>query len=659
MRALVALSLLLLSAPAEAQFNSYNGVFALNNQSFALRGTPTILSGGTGYAVNDTITLACTATGTPVVRPTLSVSSVASGVITGITVTNAGVSTILPSSDTPATLNGGCTYTQYSTSGSGSGATFSGVLSFIPGGVFGGGTITAGTTPITGTCTSGQYLYNASGIIACQTLSGGGNVSNSGTPTNGQIAIWATATTISGTTLGTNVYSALQAALNGSGGLVGYSGALGTPTTGNLANTSGYAASNLTGTALPAAITTASGLTTVALGTLASGAVTAAYTCPNATTSTLGCAEAGTGLLASGGVFSVNYGTTTGSALQGGGSLGTPSGGNLSNTTNYSAANLASGVIPSSATINNSNWAGTVLSVANGGTGTASPGLIAGTNITSITGTWPNQTINASGGGGGISGPGSVTANNIVTWSTTTSVLDSGNAFGTSGATVGLNNGNNTLSGAVAHTGSVAFTGPGATAATNSTTIMGGTTAPTMGGSFLGALAIGGTYTWPTLTTQQGLINVSATNGLQLGGFGSFYDVVLTSKTGVVIAGIPTGTTNFKIGGTIQESTVVNITTARTWDSGTTPTSPTNGTLTNSNGSRAFVMTATGGTTTMTFTLTAATNRWVCVAQNETTAGATVVATVASNVVTLTNYVSGTATNFAASAVASGICTGT
>jgi hypothetical protein len=36
-----------------------------------------------------------------------------------------------------------------------------------------------------------------------------------------------------------------------------------------------------------------------------------------------------------------------------------------------------------------------LLPVANGGTGTTSPSLVAGTNITSITGTWPNQTINA------------------------------------------------------------------------------------------------------------------------------------------------------------------------------------------------------------------------------------------------------------------------
>jgi hypothetical protein len=40
-----------------------------------------------------------------------------------------------------------------------------------------------------------------------------------------------------------------------------------------------------------------------------------------------------------------------------------------------------------------------ILPVANGGTGTATPGLVQGANVT-ITGTWPNQTINASGGGG-------------------------------------------------------------------------------------------------------------------------------------------------------------------------------------------------------------------------------------------------------------------
>jgi hypothetical protein len=40
------------------------------------------------------------------------------------------------------------------------------------------------------------------------------------------------------------------------------------------------------------------------------------------------------------------------------------------------------------------------LPVAQGGTGTATPSLVAGVNV-SITGTWPNQTISSSGGGGG------------------------------------------------------------------------------------------------------------------------------------------------------------------------------------------------------------------------------------------------------------------
>ena len=41
------------------------------------------------------------------------------------------------------------------------------------------------------------------------------------------------------------------------------------------------------------------------------------------------------------------------------------------------------------------------LPVAQGGTGTTTPGLVAGTNVT-ITGTWPNQTINSTGGGSGV-----------------------------------------------------------------------------------------------------------------------------------------------------------------------------------------------------------------------------------------------------------------
>ena len=52
---------------------------------------------------------------------------------------------------------------------------------------------------------------------------------------------------------------------------------------------------------------------------------------------------------------------------------------------------------------------GGTLAVASGGTGTATPSLVAGTNITSITGTWPNQTINASGGAGTVTSVAALT----------------------------------------------------------------------------------------------------------------------------------------------------------------------------------------------------------------------------------------------------------
>lgn len=76
------------------------------------------------------------------------------------------------------------------------------------------------------------------------------------------------------------------------------------------------------------------------------------------------------------------------------------------------------------------------LPVANGGTGTASPALVAGTNIT-ITGTWPNQTINSSGGGS-ITGSG--TTNNLARWTGTTAlgnsvITDNGTNVGISSTT--------------------------------------------------------------------------------------------------------------------------------------------------------------------------------------------------------------------------------
>jgi hypothetical protein len=56
--------------------------------------------------------------------------------------------------------------------------------------------------------------------------------------------------------------------------------------------------------------------------------------------------------------------------------------GNGAQLTDLDAGDIASGTLP----------------VARGGTGTASPSLVGGTNIT-ISGSWPNQTVTAAGGG--------------------------------------------------------------------------------------------------------------------------------------------------------------------------------------------------------------------------------------------------------------------
>lgn len=64
-----------------------------------------------------------------------------------------------------------------------------------------------------------------------------------------------------------------------------------------------------------------------------------------------------------------------------------------------------------------------ILPIANGGSGTATPGLVAGTNTT-ITGTWPNQTINSTGGGGG--GGGLNVYNNDSTLATNRTITQSG-----------------------------------------------------------------------------------------------------------------------------------------------------------------------------------------------------------------------------------------
>jgi hypothetical protein len=66
----------------------------------------------------------------------------------------------------------------------------------------------------------------------------------------------------------------------------------------------------------------------------------------------------------------------------------------------YNLAILANAVDTSGRLNVGTNATGT-LPVANGGTGTTTPSLVAGTNI-SITGTWPNQTVTNTASAGGV-----------------------------------------------------------------------------------------------------------------------------------------------------------------------------------------------------------------------------------------------------------------
>jgi hypothetical protein len=114
-----------------------------------------------------------------------------------------------------------------------------------------------------------------------------------------------------------------------------------------------------------------------------------------------------------------------GSYLTNGGALGTPSSGTATNLTGLPLTTGVTGL----------------LAVANGGTGTATPSIVAGTNI-SVSGTWPNQTIAATGSASGdVTGPGSSTDNAVARFDSTTGkiIQNSGVVINDSGeVTVGV-----------------------------------------------------------------------------------------------------------------------------------------------------------------------------------------------------------------------------
>jgi hypothetical protein len=222
----------------------------------------------------------------------------------------------------------------------------------------------------------------------------------------------------------------------------------------------------------------------------------------------------------------------------------TSSGGGTGTVTSVDVSGGTTGLTTSGGPITSSGTitlAGT-LAVANGGSGTATPALVAGTNVT-ITGSWPNQTINSSNPGGTVTAVSVTSANGFA-----------GSSSG--GATPAL-----TLSTSI--TGVLKGDGTAISAATSGTDYSAGTSALTTGilksTTTTGALSIAVAADFPTLNQNTTGSAATLTTGRTIAITG---DLAYTSpsfdgSTNVTAAGT-LATVNTNVGSFTNASVTVN-----------------------------------------------------------------------------------------------------
>jgi hypothetical protein len=264
-----------------------------------------------------------------------------------------------------------------------------------------------------------------------------------------------------------------------------------------------------------------------------------------------------------------------GSYLTNGGALGTPSSGTATNLTGLPLTTGVTGLLP----------------VANGGTGTATPALVAGTNVT-ISGTWPNQTINSTASGtGDVTGPASSTDNAVARFDSTTGKIiqnsgvvinDSGEvtvgvwkgtevglSYGGTGASSASQARGNILPSYTGNAGKVLAVNVGATDAewisaggsgtVTSVAVSGGTTGLTTSGgpitaagtiTLAGTLAVANGGTGVTTSTGSGNVVLSTSPTLVSPILGTPASGTLTNATGLPLSTGITGTLAVSNGGT-------------------------------------------------------------------------------------------------------------